>query len=63
MSSPASEVAYLARALKMPRIPKAAKVFAERARDEGWDYEADLAAVLAGAEPPWLLRREGRTLE
>ena len=47
MSSSASEVAYLARALKMPRIPKAAKVFAERARDEGWDYEAFLAAVLS----------------
>jgi len=47
VSSSASEVAYLARALKMPRIPKAAKVFAERARDEGWDYEAFLAAVLS----------------
>jgi DNA replication protein DnaC len=47
MTSSASEVAYLARALKMPRIPKAAKLFAERARDEGWDYEAFLAAVLS----------------
>ncbi len=47
MTSSASEVAYLSRALKMPRVPKAAKVFAERARDEGWDYEAFLAAVLS----------------
>jgi len=35
VSSPTSEVAYLARALKMPRIPKASKLFAERARAEG----------------------------
>lgn len=47
MSVSGSEVAYLARALKMPRIPKAAKLFAERARAEGWDYEAFLAAVLS----------------
>ncbi len=47
MSAAASEVAYLARALKMPRIPKAAELFAERARAEDWDYEAFLAAVLS----------------
>jgi DNA replication protein DnaC len=47
VSSSASEVAYLARALKMPRIPTAAKLFADRARAEGWDYEAFLAAVLS----------------
>ncbi len=47
MSAAGSEVAYLSRALKMPRIPKAAKLFAERARAEGWDYEAFLAAVLS----------------
>jgi DNA replication protein DnaC len=45
--SSTSEVAYLARALKMPRIPEAAKLFGERARAEGWDYEAFLAAVLS----------------
>ena len=47
MSSPTSEVAYLARALKMPRVPKASRLFAERARAEGWDYEVFLAAVLS----------------
>jgi DNA replication protein DnaC len=47
VSSVASEVVYLSRALKAPRIPEAARVFAERARDESWDYEAYLAAVLS----------------
>ena len=47
MSSAASEVAYLARALKAPRIPDAARALAERARDESWDYHAYLAAVLS----------------
>src|SRR6266568_2662186 len=43
----ASEVAYLARALKAPRIPDAAATLAKRAREESWDYEAYLAAVLS----------------
>ena len=47
MSSVAAEVAYLSRALKAPRVPEAARVLAERARDESWDYEAYLAAVLS----------------
>jgi DNA replication protein DnaC len=47
MTGAASEVAYLSRALKAPRIPEAARVLAERARDESWDYEAYLAAVLS----------------
>ena len=47
MSSAASEVAYLSRALKAPRLPEAARVLADRARDESWDYEAYLAAVLS----------------
>lgn len=47
MSSAASEVAFLARALKMPRIPKAAQLLADEARAEGWDYDAFLAAVLS----------------
>ena len=46
MSAAASEVAYLSRALKAPRIPDAAHTLAARARDESWDYEAYLAAVL-----------------
>ena len=47
MSTPASELAYLARALKAPRIKAVSGRLASRARDEGWDYEAYLAAVLA----------------
>ena len=39
MTSTAAEVAYLSRALKAPRIPDAARVFAAKARDESWDYE------------------------
>ena len=47
MASAASEVAFYARALKAPRIPGAAEAMAGRARDEGWDYQQFLAAVLA----------------
>ncbi len=48
MSGPAgSELAYLARALKAPRVNAVSGRLAERAREEGWDYEAYLAAVLA----------------
>lgn len=46
-SSVASEIAFLARALKAPRIPTAAKTFAAKAADEGWDHSQFLAAVLA----------------
>ena len=44
--STASEVAFLARALKAPRISALASSLAERARSEGWDYEHYLAQVL-----------------
>jgi DNA replication protein DnaC len=47
MTSAASEVAYLSRALKAPRIRETAASLAVRAREESWDYEAYLAAVLA----------------
>ncbi len=47
MASAASEVAFQARALKMPRIPRAAETFAAKAHSEGWDYLTFLAAVLA----------------
>lgn len=47
MASAASEVAFYARALKAPRIPDAAESLAGRARDEGWDYQQFLSAVLA----------------
>src|ERR687896_1057988 len=42
-----SEVAYLSRALKAPRIAALASSLAERARAEGWDYEQYLAQVLS----------------
>jgi hypothetical protein len=43
---PSSDVAYLSRALKAPRVREVAPRLAERAREEGWDYESYLAAVL-----------------
>jgi DNA replication protein DnaC len=46
-ASTASEIAFLARALKAPRIPPAARTFAKKAADEGWDHAQFLAAVLA----------------
>jgi DNA replication protein DnaC len=42
-----SEVAFLSRALKAPRIAALASTLAERARSEGWDYEQYLAQVLS----------------
>jgi len=42
-----SDVAFLSRALKAPRIRAVASTLAERARSESWDYEAYLAAVLS----------------
>jgi DNA replication protein DnaC len=47
VSAAASEVAYLSRALKAPRIRETATTLAKTAREEGWDYEAYLAAVLS----------------
>src|SRR6266542_5678346 len=43
----ASDVAYLSRALKAPRVREVASRLADVAREEGWDYETYLAAVLA----------------
>ncbi len=42
-----TDVAFLSRALKAPKIAALASALAERARSEGWDYEAYLAAVLS----------------
>lgn len=42
-----SEVAFLSRALKAPRIRERAGALADRAREESWDYETYLAAVLS----------------
>lgn len=47
MSAAASEIAYLSRALKAPRIRETAASLAARAREQSWDYEAYLAAVLS----------------
>ena len=47
MSATAAELAYLSAALKAPRIKAVSGRLAERARADGWDYEAYLAAVLA----------------
>ena len=46
-ASTAAELAYLSRALKAPRVREVATRLAEAARDEGWDHETYLAAVLA----------------
>lgn len=46
-TSTASELAYLSRALKAPRVREVAGRPAETARTEGWDHETYLAAVLA----------------
>ena len=42
----ASQIAYLARAMKTPHLPEAAERLAERARDESWTHQEYLAAVL-----------------
>jgi DNA replication protein DnaC len=42
-----SEIAFLARALKAPRVAERAGPLAKRAVDEGWDHETYLAAVLS----------------
>jgi DNA replication protein DnaC len=47
VSATVSELAYLSRALKAPRITAVSERLATRARDEGWDYEHYLAAVLS----------------
>jgi DNA replication protein DnaC len=46
MSRPGSEIAFLARALKAPRIAERAEPLAKRAAEENWDHETYLAAVL-----------------
>lgn len=45
--SATSELMHLSRALKAPRVREVSRRLAERAREEGWDYEAYLAAVLS----------------
>jgi DNA replication protein DnaC len=47
MSTPTTDIAYLSRALKAPRIRESAARLAEQARDSGWSHEEYLAAVLS----------------
>lgn len=47
MSRASTDVAYLTRALKMPRVREVAPSLAETARTEAWDYTEFLAKVLA----------------
>jgi DNA replication protein DnaC len=47
MNATASELAFLARAMKAPRIAACAGSLARRAEEQGWDHQAYLAAVLA----------------
>lgn len=47
MTKTGSEIAFLSRALKAPRIAERAEPLAKRAAEEGWDHETYLAAVLA----------------
>jgi DNA replication protein DnaC len=47
MSTPTTDIAYLSRALKAPRIRESAARLAEQARDNGWSHEEYLAAVLS----------------
>ncbi len=47
MNSAATDVAYLTRALKMPRARQVAASLADTARSEGWDYTEFLAKVLS----------------
>ncbi|HEY3843237.1 MAG TPA: IS21-like element helper ATPase IstB [Acidimicrobiales bacterium] len=47
MTRPSSEIAFLARALKAPRISSRAAPLAQRAAEQGWDHQTYLAAVLA----------------
>ncbi|MDH4116909.1 MAG: ATP-binding protein, partial [Acidimicrobiia bacterium] len=47
MSGSSTDVAYLTRALKMPRARQVAESLAETARSQGWDYTEFLAKVLS----------------
>jgi len=47
MSQAGSEIAFLARALKAPRIAERAGALAKLATEQGWNHETYLAAVLS----------------
>ena len=47
MSGASTDVAYLTRALKMPRAREVASSLADTARDESWDYLEFLAKLLS----------------
>ena len=45
-TKPASDIAYLCRALKAPSLARAVERLAERARTDSWTHEEFLAACL-----------------
>jgi DNA replication protein DnaC len=45
-TTPASDLAYLCRALKAPTLARSVERLAERARSDGWSHEEFLAACL-----------------
>jgi DNA replication protein DnaC len=47
MTRASSEIAFLARALKAPRIAQRADSLAKQAAEHGWDHQTYLAAVLS----------------
>lgn len=47
MSTPTSDIAYLSRALKTPRIRESVAQLADQVRDSGWSHEEYLASALA----------------
>jgi DNA replication protein DnaC len=46
ITTPASDLAYLCRALKAPTLARSVERLAERARSDGWSHEEFLAACL-----------------
>jgi hypothetical protein len=60
--SAVTDVAYLTRALKMPRARQVAQSLADTAATEGWDYTEFLAKVLA-EEVDMLLERHPAVME
>ena len=57
----ASELAYLSRALKAPRIGAVSGRIAQQAREEGWDYEAYLDLAVGALRPGGLLIADNLT--
>ena len=52
MADPDKQIAYLAAALKAPRIREAAARLADQARDAGWTHEEYLSPCSTARSPP-----------